>query len=284
MAFTVACAQFSPRKGDLSGNCDRIAELALQAKGEGADLVCFPESAVSGYFLEGGVLENALTVEDLHALLGSRLAGVGELDICVGFYEKSGGILYNSAAYLSFSSGSSEVVHVYRKFFLPTYGVFDEERFVSRGGDIGVFDTRFGRMALLICEDVWHSILPTICAVRGAGVMLVPSASPAKGFHGERPATADRYERLLRGISEEHGVYCVNTQLTGFEGGKGFVGGSSVIDPEGRIIASGPVNEEHLLLAEIDTDLITITRAQMPLISDLQGSWPTLRGLMAPDP
>ncbi|HZH97593.1 MAG TPA: nitrilase-related carbon-nitrogen hydrolase [Fimbriimonadaceae bacterium] len=280
MAFTVACAQFSPKKGDLETNLARIADLARQAQVEGADLVLFPETAVSGYFLEGGVLENSLTAEDLVKELEPRLGGVGDLDLCVGFYEKHEGNLYNSAAYIEWIGGRIALKQVYRKFFLPTYGVFDEERFVSRGVEAGVFETRFGKMGILICEDVWHSILPTIWAQRGAQVMLVPSASPAKGFHSERPSTADRYERLLRGISEEHGVFCVNTQLTGFEGGKGFLGGSTVIDPEGRVLAAGPINEEHLLLAPIDLDLVAITRAHLPLLSDLQSSWTTLRSLM----
>jgi len=172
------------------------------------------------------------------------------------------------------------LVHVYKKFFLPTYGVFDEERFVSRGHDLGVFETRFGKMGVLICEDIWHSILPTLAATAGAEVILVPSASPARGFSGEEIGNLCHYKKMITAVSEEHGVYCVNCQLTGFEGGKGFVGGSSVSDPGGQIIAKGPVGEEFLLLASIDLELVTIARAALPLISDLQSAWQDIRRLV----
>lgn len=277
MAFTVACAQMAPFKADVPRNLDRIAELARQAAGEGADLVVYPETAVTGYFLEGGVLEHAMSSSTLLSEVSSRLAGLGKpIDLLIGYYEIEGGVLYNSAAYLEIGSGQDRVVHNYRKFFLPTYGLFDEERFVSRGSELGVFESRLGMIGVLICEDVWHSILPTLSAVKGAQVLLIPSASPARGFEGEKPGNHDRYRRMLRAICEEHGIFCVNAHLTGFEGGKGFIGGSFAVDPFGKVLAESPIQEEHLLIAPFDLDLIPIARAATPLISDLRASWPTL--------
>ncbi len=276
--FTVAAAQFTPKKGDLEGNLDRIAEMTNQAVGEGADVVVFAESIVSGYILEGGVLECSLTALELLGKLSGRIRHT--VDVVVGFYERADGNLYNSAAYLELGS-APRIVHVYRKFFLPTYGVFDEERFVSRGHDLGVFDTRFGRMAILICEDIWHSILPALCAVAGAQTILVPSASPARGFNGEVIGNLDRYNRMVRAVCDEHGVYCINSQLCGFEGGKGFVGGSSVTDPFGRVVAEAPIAVDHLVIAPIDLELIEIARAQLPLTSDLQSAWADVRRIVA---
>lgn len=274
MTFTVACAQFAPRKADVPQNLDRIAEITRQASDAGADLVTFPESATSAYFLEGGVLESALTSEALHAQLAARLTDIERpVDVTLGFYELEVGNLFNSAAYFEFGPDRSELIHVYRKLFLPTYGVFDEERFVSRGHELGVFRSRLGRFGMLICEDVWHSILPTLCAVHGAEVLLIPSASPARGFLDSIPENLKRYERMLRGICEEHGVFAVNTHLVGFEGGKGFVGGSMVLDPQGRVLGQAPIGEDHLLLVDIDTDVVGIARAQTPLLSDLQSAW-----------
>ncbi len=274
MPLTVACAQFAPKKADSACNLDRIADLIVQSSGEGADLVVFPEASVTGYFLEGGVLEASLSADELRRELAGRLSGrLSAADALVGFYESSHGHLYNAAAYLQFSDSESHVVHVYRKFFLPTYGVFDEERFVSRGRELGVFDTRLGRFAVLICEDVWHSILPTLCAMRGAQAILVPSASPARGFSGPEPDNHDRYRRMLRALAEEHGVFAVNAQLAGFEGGKGFVGGSMVFDPFGKLMAESPIQEEHILLAELDLGQIEVARAASPLLSDLQSAW-----------
>lgn len=274
MTLTVACAQFSPKKAQMAANLDTIAALALQASGEGADLVLFPEASVTGYFLEGGVLECSFTQEELTRELAARLEGLPKaLDIALGFYEKGDGIVHNSAAYFECGPGEVELKHTYRKFFLPTYGVFDEERFVAAGRELGVFDTRFGRVGFLICEDVWHSVLATLTAVAGAQLVLVPSASPARGFSGETIGNLDRYGRMLRAIGEEHGVFCVNTQLVGFEGGKGFVGGSSVIGPAGQVLAQSPIAEDHLLLAEIDLEEVAVARASAPLIADLRSVW-----------
>lgn len=284
MAFSVACAQFSPKKADLGANLRKIAEIAAQAALEGADLVAFAETSTTGYFLEGGVLEGALEASELCSRLGELLSGRlrAPLDVVAGFYEKSDGNLHNSAAYLQFEpGGGSSVVHVYRKFFLPTYGVFDEERFVSRGGELGVFDSRLGRIGILICEDVWHSLWSTLASLAGAQLLIVPSASPARGFAGTSIENHDRYRRMLRAICEEHGVFAMNVQLTGFEGGKGFVGGSMVVDPHGRTLAESPIQEDHLLLAEVDFDEIGIARAQTPLISDLRGAWDSIRELAA---
>ncbi|MEQ1821415.1 MAG: nitrilase-related carbon-nitrogen hydrolase [Fimbriimonadaceae bacterium] len=273
MSFTVGVAQFTPKKADVSANLDKIAEFALSAAAEGAELVVFPETITSGYFLEGGVLAAAISPAELLDELDGRLHALDRpLDLLVGFYEKSGGNLYNSAAYLQVGQ-FSRVVHTYRKFFLPTYGVFDEERFVSRGHELGVFDTRLGRMAILICEDVWHSVLSALCAVAGAQIVLIPSASPARGFEAATIGNLDRYHRMLRAVSDEHGVYCVNAQLCGFEGGKGFVGGSSVINPFGHTIAEAPIMESHLVLCEIDPEIVEIARSQLPLTSDLQSAW-----------
>lgn len=278
MTFTVGAAQFTPKKADVQANLDRIAEILEEASSEGAELVVFPETIVSGYFLEGGVLESALTGEELLAELAKRFSK--PIDALVGFYETSRGNLYNSAAYVELGP-RPRLVHAYRKFFLPTYGVFDEERFVSRGHDLGVFDTRLGRMAVLICEDIWHSILSALAAVHGAQVVLVPSASPARGFSGEQIGNLERYARMLRAVSDEHGVYCVNSHLCGFEGGKGFVGGSSITDPMGNVLAQAPVLEDHLTLAEVDLELVELARAQLPLTSDLQSAWGDIQRIVA---
>lgn len=278
MPFTVACAQIAPQKAQVAANLDKIADLIIQASNEGADLVVFAEASTTGYFLEGGVIEGALNSDELVNQLSKRVKTTQPVDALIGFYQSEGGNLYNSAAYIQFNP--TKLIHVYKKFFLPTYGVFDEERFVSRGHDLGVFQTRLGKMGVLICEDIWHSILPTLTAAVGAEVILVPSASPARDFSGEQIGNLCHYRNMITSVSEEHGVFCVNCQLTGFEGGKGMVGGSAVSNPSGKIIAQGPVQEEYMLLAPIDLDQVTIARAALPLISDLQSAWQDIRRLV----
>lgn len=272
MPFTLASAQLRSRLGEVEENLDHIAQAVREAKASGADLVLMPECIVSGYFIEAANLEVALTPARLLELLLDRLAGLsGAPDVAIGFYEKADGRPANSVAYLDLQA--REVVAVHRKFFLPTYGVFDESRFSQAGSEVRAFDTRLGRFGMLICEDVWHSILPTLLAVQGADFILVPAASPGRGFAGEKPDNVDRYERMLRLAADEHGVYAASSCHIGFEGGKGLAGASFIFDPFGRKLAEAPLMEEAILLAECDVELASAARAKSPLLSDLRSRW-----------
>jgi NAD+ synthetase len=176
----------------------------------------------------------------------------------------------------------AEVVHVHRKAFLPTYGLFDEERFVERGYEIRAFDAPWGRAAMLVCEDAWHSLTGLIAALDGAHVVFVSSASPARGAF-ERvdgssiPGSVARWDRLIRDIAEEHGVFVTLGSLVGSEGGRMFQGGSLVVGPRGDTRAKAPAFEESLLTASIDLDDITKARADSPLLSDMRTMLPKLR-------
>jgi N-carbamoylputrescine amidase len=269
--FTAAAVQIAPKKGDYAANLARVAESALQASEQGADLAVFPETCLSGYFLEGGVADIAASSEQVAKDLWNATRGGlrGSLDVALGFYERAGGNLYNSAAHIELSTEGHRLRHVHRKFFLPTYGVFDEERFVGRGRDISSYETRLGRFALLICEDIWHSVSATIAALKGAQIIVAIAASPARGFSGNEIQNLKTYHDLLKAQSLEHGVWSVNSMLVGFEGGKGFTGGSVICDPFGAVVAEGPVGDEHMLLAEVDLDAIAVARQKSPLISDL---------------
>jgi NAD+ synthetase len=281
-----AVAQFRPDKGDYPGNLTRLGQV-LGEVGRWAEppgLVVFPESALTGYFLEGGVQELALPAEKLFEDLARvhRDSGAPPLDVAVGFYEIWRNLLHNSALYASLGGTDAGIRHVHRKVFLPTYGVFDEERFVEPGRSVAAFDTRWGRAAMLVCEDAWHSLAPTIAALDGAQVILIPSATPGRGLTPRpgvsRPANLDRWDRLAQGIAEEHGVYVIVSHLVGFEGGKGFAGGSIVAGPRGTILLQAPLFEAATLPVRLDFDEITRARAEAPLLSDLQSRLPHLLG------
>ncbi|PYO33452.1 MAG: NAD+ synthase [Gemmatimonadetes bacterium] len=281
----LAIAQIRPAKGEYAANVQRIGGVLAQlAKLEPAvDLVVFPETATSGYFVEGGVRDVAVTAGTLFRDLSVQheAAQAPPLDVAVGFYEVFQNRFYNSCLYASFGNAPPRILHVHRKVFLPTYGVFDEDRFVERGREIHAFDTRWGRAAILICEDAWHSLAGTIAALEGAQLILVPSASPARGTgmdeEGTRlPASVVRWERILRTMAEEHGVYVAYSSLVGFEGGKGFPGGSVVVSPAGQIVLRGPLFEEAVLTADIGLEELTRARADAPLLADLEVNLPHL--------
>ncbi len=280
----VAIAQFRPDKGEYAANLARLGEVFREVGGwpDPPGLVVAPEAALTGYFLEGGVQELALSAEQLFEDLARvhRTSGAPPLDVALGFYELWRNHLHNSALYASLGGTDAGIRHVHRKVFLPTYGVFDEERFVEPGRTVQAFDTRWGRAAMLVCEDAWHSIMPTLAALDGAEVILVPSATPARGLlprPGQaRPANLDRWDRLAQGIAEEHGVYVLVAHLVGFEGGKGFAGGSIVAGPRGTVLLQAPLFQPATVPVDLDFIEITRARAEAPLLSDLQLRLPHL--------
>ena len=277
----IAIAQFRPRKGDVQGNLRRVGEVLAQAAAldPRPHVVQFPETALSGYFVEGGVREMALSAAELAAGIAAAYQGP-PIDAVIGFYEKREGDLHNSMAYVRCGS-TAEILHLHRKTFLPTYGLFDEERFVERGYSIRAFDAPWGRAAMLVCEDAWHSLTGLIAALDGAHVLFVSSASPARGAFERTdgasvPGSIARWDRLIRDIAEEHGVFVTLGSLVGSEGGRMFQGGSLVIGPRGDTRAKAPAFEESLLTASVDLDDITKARADSPLLSDMRTMLPKL--------
>jgi N-carbamoylputrescine amidase len=278
----LAILQFKPRKGDVDANLTVLGEAFAQlaAEDEPYDLIVLPEAALTGYFLEGAVYELAQDAETFAARLAKlwrERSGKRPVDIVVGFYENAAGTYYNAAMYLRVTPERHEIVHVHRKMFLATYGVFDEERFLSRGRRLQAFDTRFGRMAILICEDAWHAIMPTIAAIKGARALIIPSASPGRGLAGGGELESVRYWReILHAYAVEHGVYIFYAGLAGFEGGKGMTGSSRVVDPRGQTLAEGPEIGPCIIRAEIDFREVDLARASLPLLGDLGSLLPDL--------
>ncbi|HET7042123.1 MAG TPA: nitrilase-related carbon-nitrogen hydrolase, partial [Gemmatimonadales bacterium] len=283
----LAIAQMRPRKGAYEENLARLGALFHEVAGsaEPPELLVAPEAALTGYFLEGGVRDLAVSADRLFHDLSCqhRDAHAPPLDVALGFYEVHQNRLFNSGLYATLGGPDAGIRHVHRKVFLPTYGVFDEERFVEAGRGVQAFDTRWGRAAILICEDAWHSFTPMLAALGGAQLILIPSASPARGVEPAeeapgRPASLARWNRLVQDIAGEHGVYVALAQLVGFEGGKAFPGGSLVAGPRGELVAEGPIFEEALLRVTLDFEEITRARADMPLLSDLEMRLPHLLG------
>jgi len=289
--LTLAICQFAPKKGDTAANLTRIGALCAQAAtlDPRPQVVHFPETSLSGYFVEGGVREVACTagalaydLDDAYrtACAAADIRSV-PIDVVVGFYERWRETLHNSAAYITIGldDGPPILRHVHRKNYLPTYGLFDEERFVERGTDIRAFETPWGRAAILVCEDAWHSMSGTIAALDGAQVVFVSSAAPARGLWPRDdgipgPYSAARWERLMRDISEEHGLYSSLANLVGTEGGKRFFGSSLLVGPGGDVRARAPVWDESFVSVTLDLDDLVRARADAPMLSDLRVSLP----------
>ena len=283
----LAIVQFKPRKGDYRNNLAKLGGIfaQLDALTPRPEVAFLPETAVSGYFLEGGVRDQAVTtgtlVRDLDAQYRAAVPSLEPMDVGLGFYEIWNNSIYNSALYVTLGGEKPIVRHVHRKVFLPTYGLFDEERFVDRGREIRAFDTSWGRAAMLVCEDAWHSLSGTIAALDGAQMIFIPSASPARGLNPRQddmagPANLERWERLARDIASEHGVFTGLVHLVGTEGGKTFSGGSVVAGPRGDIKLRAPLWEEAIATVTLDTSELTRARVELPLLTDLQTMLPHL--------
>ncbi len=279
--------QFKPRKGDYATNLARLAGIFSQIDSldPRPDVAVFAETALTGYFVEGGVRDVAMTAgafaRDLQAQYTSAVTTPRQLDVCIGFYEVWNNAFYNSALYVTLGGDQPAIKHVHRKLFLPTYGLFDEERFVDRGFEVRAFDTQWGRAAMLICEDAWHSLTGTVAALDGATMVFVIAASPARGVwpredEGPVPANLKRWERLARDIAEEHGVFVALVNLVGTEGGKTFAGGSIICGPHGDVRARAPLWDETIMTISLDPQDLTRARSDAPLLTDLQTMMPHL--------
>src|SRR5258706_14808638 len=169
----VALAQIAPKLGDLESNLDLHRDAIRLARREKAGVVVFPELSLTGYVLRDQVPEIALTST---APLFKRLARASlDVDLVVGYAEEAPGHrFHNATAYLS----KGRVVHVHRKVYLPTYGMFDEGRDFAPGEMFRAFDAPHGPSGVLICEDAWHPVSAWILVQDGAEVLFALSSGP----------------------------------------------------------------------------------------------------------
>jgi len=259
----VALAQLAPRLGDPEANLPLHLDAAARARGEGAQLVVFPELSLTGYHLLDQVPDVALAPGK--GPLAELQAASAEIDIVVGFVEEGPGYrFYNSAAYLS----RGRVLHVHRKLFLPTYGMFQEGRDFAPGERLREFLAPFGPSGILICEDLWHPACPWLLAQAGAETIIVLSNGPTRGARGGRLTGGDVWHDLLRVAARFQTTYMIYANRVGCEDGLTFGGGSAVVDPFGRIAVEAPALDEALVCAELDGEALRRARTAYPLLRD----------------
>jgi NAD+ synthase (glutamine-hydrolysing) len=237
----VALAQINPTVGDIPGNARKIAARIAEARDEGAALVVFPELSLSGYPPEDLLLKTSFLEAAASALqeLAAQTRGIVAL---VGFPESAEDV-YNAAAVLA----DGEVAAVYRKMYLPNYGVFDEQRYFQSGAEAGLFELNGVPIGVTICEDIWEPGPPAMSeALAGAQVIVNLSASPYRVGYGRGR------ERMLaqRAVDNLAAVVFVNT--VGGQDELVFDGHSLALDQDGRVLARCPQFEESLVVCTID--------------------------------
>jgi predicted amidohydrolase len=231
---------------------------------ENVGVVVFPELALTGYFLKDLVPEVALTLKSPEI---SRLMSLSRhVSIAIGFVEVTSEYrFYNSALYLE----DGEIRHLHRKIYLPTYGLFDEQRYMARGLRIRAFDSRFGRMGILICEDMWHLSASYILAMDGATTIICLSSSPGRGIMAEEDLGSTAAWQKLNATTAMflncRVLYC---NRVGYEDGVNFWGGSETVGPNGTMTARGKILEEDFIVSRIEEGALRRERIFSPLMRD----------------
>jgi len=221
---------FAPILGDTRRNEASLVALAESIAGleHQPDIVVFPELALSGYLLESLTSEVALEIDQIEAL-AQKLAECGmprATECIIGFPLREQAAVFNAAAVLK----NGHILHLQKKLFLPTYGMFDEGRYFARGQDLVYYAGHLGKTGILICEDAWHPELAFEASKSGAAAVIVISASPARGL---RPspgfASSENWRHRLKTYAESFGQAYVYCNRSGVEDGVLFDGTNFVL-------------------------------------------------------
>ena len=238
----LSIAQINCTVGDLEGNSKKIIEYLQKAKALGADIVSFPELAITGYPPEDLLLKEAFIADNLEAL--KRVAkAVTDIVAIVGFVDKAGGDIYNAAAIIY----KGEVKGVCHKELLPNYGVFDEKRYFKPGKDSKIFrvgDVTFG---VNICEDIWHTEGP-VCAQATLGAKLIININSSPYHAGK----VKEREEIVRKQAKSNNVVVSYANLLGGQDELVFDGQSMVVDNTGKVLARAEAFKEDIITVDVD--------------------------------
>jgi len=252
-SLRVGLAQINVTVGDLKGNVAKLLDSVERARAQGVDLIAFPELAITGYPPEDLLLRPQF-VRDNQDALDIVVKGSAGITLVVGFVDAEEDI-YNAAAVIH----DGRLVDVYRKQYLPNYGVFDEDRYFAAGSACSVYEVAGVDVGVNICEDIWYPEGPAQAqAYAGAQVILNISSSPFQA--GKRLFR----ERMLSTRAADGGVMLCYLNLVGGQDELVFDGNSMVFDPEGKVLARAPSFEEDLLVCDLDLDKVMQSRLHGP--------------------
>ena len=260
--ITVALAQLSCKVGDKEHNLNAMKRNIRQAKQKDANLVVFPELALTGYTCRDLVYELAEPIpEGLSIRRLEEVTKKEDIHVVFGMLERSErarAALYNTAVLL----GPSGFIGKYRKTHLPTHSAFEEKRYFRLGYQAPVFETNIGRLGLIICYDVFFPEITRLLRLKGSQLIVCISASPA--------VRREFFETLTVARAIENTAYLVYVNLVGVEDGLQFWGGSRIVAPNGKIISQAKYDEEDLATGRIDYTDLERTETFVPTLRDLR--------------
>ncbi len=261
----VALAQIRPALGNVRENFLMHIDTIQRAKKRKVDLLVFPELSLTGYTLMDMVEEVALQPHT-DPMFKKFKALSQDLSFIVGFAEeKEKGLFLNSAAFFS----KKKILHIHRKVYLPTYGMFEELKFFGQGRNFNTFLTPFGKTGMMICYDFLHLGSNYLLFVGGAELIIVISAAPGRGLSDQETYASSRmWELMGESISHFTQTFVIYCNRVGYEDGKSFAGGSFIFNPGGQLIAQAPYVDEDFLVKEIDLKDIRKFRKKRPYRRD----------------
>ncbi|MDD8016798.1 MAG: acyltransferase [Bacteroidota bacterium] len=257
MNAKIAVAQIDSAVGHLDKNISRHVTYIKKAIAKKADIIVFPELSLTGYSIKD--LNWDLALRALPQKSFTELLKLSkQITIIAGGVEEGENFgIYNSA--FVFEDGA--VYSAHRKIYPPTYGMFEEMRYFSSGKNVQCFNSKHGKLGILICEDLWHLSLPYILAHDDADVIIGIAASPTRvSGSSEELANATINHEQHRVYARLLSSYVVWSNRVGFEDGVNFWGGSHIVDPSGHSIAKGKYFEEDLIVADIQENEIRRAR------------------------
>jgi NAD+ synthase (glutamine-hydrolysing) len=257
--FRLALAQINSTVGDLEGNCQNILRYVEEARAAEADLVAFPELAITGYPAEDLLFKTSF-IEDNARMMRRVVEASKGIAVVVGFVDARGDI-FNAAAV----GYDGVLVDVYHKMYLPTYGVFDEDRYFKRGDTCPVYIINGTSVGVSICEDIWYPMGPTVVQREaGAEVAVNINASPfSAGKQSFR-------ERMIATRASDNGLYTAYLNLVGGQDELVFDGSSTVFSPDGHLLTRGGAFEEELVVVDMDVTDVLRNRLRNPLARKAQ--------------
>lgn len=254
----IAIGQINPTLGNVEKNKEKMISYIEDAIKKDIELIVFPELALTGYLLEELTYDVAGIPIEFYEL--SK-----KISILFGGIEEDNRHYYHNAA---FYLEDGKLQHTHRKVYLPTYGLFDEGRYVKAGEKIEAFDTKFGRFGILICEDAWHLSSPYLLNTDGADYVFTLANSPSRGLQKEKVSPNKTWDDMMSTYSKLLTTFYIFAHRVGYEDGVNFFGGSRVYSPNGSVLGEAKLFDEELLVVELDKRDLRRARIETPLVRD----------------
>lgn len=254
----IALASIRPNLLDKQANIKKMEKYIKKAK---ADFYVFGEMALTGYALKDEVRD---TAEDINGLSIKQIKKLAEKNNCYIVFgmplknDKVEGLIHNSAI-LIHPDGK---IDTYNKCFLTTFGPFEEKIYYDEGENFQVCDTKFGKIGLIICYDLFFPELCKLYSMQGANIIICISASPS--------TTRKYFETILPTRAIENTVFMIYVNLVGTQEDLVFWGGSQVYDPLAKLLVKAPYFKESIISCDIDLNYVKIARSNRPVLRDIR--------------